>query len=177
METIKRASTRATAEAEQATSLLDTARAEVRLTAERADEATAGMARAARDGVTTLDETRRMYEERVEAIKLECEARMRAAEDRSRAVEHERQRAEMSRQATCKELTRLQVPCTLVSSSRSYRQRIVDDLERCALKVTRNMYCTALHIEFGRCCPKVLPLPSPLCVGYRTNYVCEIELP
>lgn len=108
METAKRASARALAEAEQATVLLETARAEVRLIAERADEATAGMARAVRDGATALDETRRMYEERTEATKADCDARACAAEDRSRVVEHERQRAEAARQAAHKELARLQ---------------------------------------------------------------------
>lgn len=109
IETCRRTSTRASAEAEQATALLETARDEVRLTGERADEAVAAVARATREGATALGETRRMYEDRVEASKMDCDARARAAEDRARAVEHERQRAEAARQATSKELARLQV--------------------------------------------------------------------
>lgn len=109
VERSRRAATRASAEAEQATALLETARAEVTLVAERADEAVAGVARATRDGASALDDTRRMYEERLESCKSDCEARARAAEDRARAVEHERQRAEAARQAASKELARLQV--------------------------------------------------------------------
>lgn len=81
----------------------------MRLTGERADEAVAALARATRDGVTALEETRRMYEERLDASKVDCDARARAAEDRARTVEHERQRAETARQAANKELARLQV--------------------------------------------------------------------
>ena len=40
---------------------------------------------------------------------MDCDARARAAEDRARAVEHERQRAETGRQAANKELARMQV--------------------------------------------------------------------
>ncbi|CBN77933.1 Hypothetical leucine rich repeat protein [Ectocarpus siliculosus] len=105
----RRAATRAKAEAEQATALHETARAEVRLTAERADEAVAAVARATRDGATALEETRRMYEERVEASQADRDARVKSAEERARAAEHERQRAEAVRQAASKELARLQV--------------------------------------------------------------------
>lgn len=109
IETSRRAATRSVAEAEQATALLETARAEVRLTAERADDAAAAVARVTREGATALEETRRMYEERVETSKMDCDTRARAAEDRVRVVEHERQRAETGRQAANKELARLQV--------------------------------------------------------------------
>lgn len=108
LETSRRAATRACAEAEQATALLETARAEIRLTGERADESVAAVARATRDGATALEETRRMYEERVEASKMDCDARARAAEDRARAADHERQRVEAARQAANKELARTQ---------------------------------------------------------------------
>ncbi|CAB1110768.1 unnamed protein product [Ectocarpus sp. CCAP 1310/34] len=91
------------------TALHETARAEVRLTAERADEAVAAVTRATRDGATALEETRRMYEERVEASQADRDARVKSAEERARAAEHERQRAEAARQAASKELARLQV--------------------------------------------------------------------
>ncbi|CAM9542158.1 unnamed protein product, partial [Scytosiphon promiscuus] len=109
IDSTRRTAARATAEAEQATALHETARAEVRLTGERADEAVAAVARATRDGATALEDTRRMYEERVEASQADRDARVKAAEERSRAAEHERQRAEAARQATSKELARLQV--------------------------------------------------------------------
>ena len=109
IETSRRTATRSLAETEQATALLETARAEVRLTGERADDAAAVVARVTREGATALEETRRMYEERVETSKMDCDARARAAEDRARAVEHERQRAETGRQAANKELARMQV--------------------------------------------------------------------
>lgn len=50
-----------------------------------------------------------MYEERVEASDADRDARVKAAEERARAPDHERQRAEASRQAASKELARLQV--------------------------------------------------------------------
>lgn len=81
----------------------------MRLTAERADEAVAAVARATRDGATALEETRRMYEERVEASQADRDARVKSAEERARAAEHERQRTEAARQAASKELARLQV--------------------------------------------------------------------
>eukprot|EP00752_Nemacystus_decipiens_P006959 g6244.t1 len=109
VDTSKRAAMRATAEAEQATTLHETAKAEVRLTGERADEAVAAVSRATREAATALEETRRMYEERVEASHADRDARVRAAEERARAAEHERQRAEAARQAASKELARLQV--------------------------------------------------------------------
>lgn len=109
VDTSKRAAMRAAAEAEQATTLHETAKAEVRLTGERADEAVAAVARATREAATALEETRRMYEERVEASHADRDARVRAAEERARAAEHERQRAEAARQAASKELARLQV--------------------------------------------------------------------
>lgn len=109
IEACRRASTRSSADAEQATTLLETARAEVRLTGERADDAVAAVARVTREGATALEETRRMYEDRAEASRMDCDARAKAAEDRARAVEHERQRAEAARQAASKELARLQV--------------------------------------------------------------------
>lgn len=100
---------RATAEAEQATTLHETAKAEVRITGERADEAVAAVAKATREAATALEETRRMYEERVEASHADRDARVKAAEERARAAEHERQRAEAARLAASKELARLQV--------------------------------------------------------------------
>lgn len=109
VDTSKRAAMRATAEAEQATTLHETAKAEVRLTGERADEAVAAVARATREAATSLEETRRMYEERVEASHADRDARVKAAEERARAADHERQRAEAARQAASKELARLQV--------------------------------------------------------------------
>lgn len=107
---------RATAEAEQATTLHETAKAEVRLTGERADEAVAAVSRATREAATALEETRRMYEERVEASHADRDARVKAAEERARAAEHERQRAEAARQAASKELARLQVWVYLYST-------------------------------------------------------------
>lgn len=121
IDSAKRGATRASAEAEQAKALLETARTEVQLTAERADEAVAAVERATRDGATALEETRRMYEERLEGSKLDCDARARAAEDRSRQTEHDRQRAETARQAATRELARLQVcgySCGIVDSYR-----------------------------------------------------------
>lgn len=109
VDTSKRAAMRATAEAEQATTLHETAKAEVRLTGERADEAVAAVARATREAAAALEETRRMYEERVEAAHADRDARVKATEERARASEHERQRAEAARQAASKELARLQV--------------------------------------------------------------------
>lgn len=117
VDTSKRAATRATAEAEQATTLHETARAEVRLTGERADEAVAVVTRATREAATALEETRRMYEERVEASHADRDARVKAAEERARVAEHERQRAEAARQAASKELARLQVRPIWLSST------------------------------------------------------------
>ena len=109
IETVRRAAVRSASEAEQATALLETARAETKITAERADEAVAATARATRDGARALEDTRRMYQERLEACKLDNDARVKAAEDRARQTEHERQRTETARQAANKELARLQV--------------------------------------------------------------------
>lgn len=69
----------------------------------------AAVARATREAATTLEETRRMYEERVEASQADRDARVKAAEERASAAQHERQRAEAARQAASKELARLQV--------------------------------------------------------------------
>ncbi|CAM9816556.1 unnamed protein product [Pylaiella littoralis] len=138
VDTSRRAVTRATAEAEQARALHETGRAEVRLTGERADEAVAAVARAARDGATALEETRRMYEERVEASRADRDARVKAAEERARAAEHERQRAEAARQAASKELARLEVSVE-ERLSQSEKRAVVDaqkqfDLELAELR-------------------------------------------
>lgn len=109
VEAAKRAAAQSASEAEQAIALLETARAEVTITAERADEAVAATARATRDGVKALEETRRMYEERLDACKLDNDARVKAVEDRARQSDHERQRTERARQEANKELVRLQV--------------------------------------------------------------------
>eukprot|EP00904_Undaria_pinnatifida_P004340 jgi/Undpi1/13907/HiC_scaffold_9.g03558.m1 len=128
IETSRRAATRSVAEAEQATALLETARAEVRLTAERADDAAAAVARVTREGATALEETRRMYEERVETSKMDCDTRARAAEDRVRVVEHERQRAETGRQAANKELARLQV--SVEERLSQHERRVLADAQK-----------------------------------------------
>lgn len=67
------------------------------------------MTRATREGKAALEDTRRMYEERMEAARADSATRIHAAEERARTADLERQRAEASRQAAHKELTRLQV--------------------------------------------------------------------
>ena len=90
---------------------------------ERADEGSSNAARAARESTAALEDTRRMYEEQLESTRLDSDTRVRAAEDRVRAAEHQIHRAEASRQASQKEIARLQVSGANkknVSSSRGH---------------------------------------------------------
>jgi chromosome segregation ATPase len=88
---------------------LETAQAEVQLLKSRIDEQIAMSSKAASSARNSAEETRRMYEDRIESIKRDADQRAQGAVDRAKAAEYDAQRAEAARQASLKELSRVQV--------------------------------------------------------------------
>ncbi|CAM9785156.1 unnamed protein product [Chrysoparadoxa australica] len=102
----------------------ETAQCEVRLLKDRIDEHVAMACKATADSKQALDETRRVWEERIEAVTQDYEARLSSAAERVKTAEHDRNRSEAAKQASARELARLQLTLEerLAQTERSVRE-------------------------------------------------------